>query len=779
MSTGKKGLPLRKYFVYFSLLLALVELITTVSTPYTRSGLTVKNRSDGFHVTAVVHNSVGYEAGIAPGDVYVAINDFTLEFYNSLKTTDAIARHLGTVYQLDIPMVFRAADGTEKTFVIPSDMTLLQRLHCLCPEDIVVFSVGFIFIILSLVCHHFLEYEQDAGAFVTILCAAGLTIINSNLYLAHPYTTVCLGELLLELSCAALSVAALFCIRYFFRRTYVKGNLLSALSAIAYGPRVLILVRLATAPFGIIPLMDSPFAFIFRGFMAISLLFMVMMFLWLLKHIPRQSSVMLRFFMLSVVFSVLPLILFMARHIIIRSLYTAELETYVTIPPLLLIPVALTCSFIQNKIVSFDQTAGKIMVFGCSFVTELFMALLLNSSTLNDASTLWHIIVVSPVLYLIMEPWIQNFLFPPVENLERILLDLEHDVYRASELPDICRNISVWLLQVLNSSFIYMYHIEPHSDVICLLYHTDTMESGEQHSLESILQLHMENSTKQREIIRHPGKGISVPLLRGSDLFGYIFIGNRLVTGQNRSPEPYSSAEVRMTHTVARIMMEALMMSDIKKKTIENLRIQDMTVMGMAAMVESRDNSTGGHIRRTSAAVRIFADKLLATPGFRKDHEWLNMVIRAAPMHDLGKVAVDDRILRKEGAFTEDEYREMKKHSEEGAKVVHIVLDQVEDNEFRTIAENVAHYHHEKWNGKGYPAGLKGDSIPLEARIMAFADVFDALVSKRCYKEAFSFEKAYDIISNDLGSHFDPELGKAFLSCFPELERLYKSEFTD
>ena len=154
--------------------------------------------------------------------------------------------------------------------------------------------------------------------------------------------------------------------------------------------------------------------------------------------------------------------------------------------------------------------------------------------------------------------------------------------------------------------------------------------------------------------------------------------------------------------------------------------------------------------------------------------EFFETIIKAAPMHDLGKIAVDDRILRKQGKFTEDDYKEMKRHSEEGAKIVEKILSNVEDDSFIKIAKNIAHYHHEKWNGQGYPCGLSGTDIPLEARIMALADVFDALVSKRCYKEAYSYDKAFDIIETDLGTHFDPELGRAFIKCRSELEDLYK-----
>ncbi|MDD6082034.1 MAG: HD domain-containing protein, partial [Oscillospiraceae bacterium] len=126
--------------------------------------------------------------------------------------------------------------------------------------------------------------------------------------------------------------------------------------------------------------------------------------------------------------------------------------------------------------------------------------------------------------------------------------------------------------------------------------------------------------------------------------------------------------------------------------------------------------------------------------------------------------------------FTDEEYSKMKVHSEIGAEIVRKVLTDVEEKEFVEVASNVAHYHHEKVNGKGYPDGLTGDQIPVEARIMALADVFDALVSKRCYKEAFSFDKAFEIIKNDSGSHFDKKLTEVFLQCRPELEQFYSSD---
>ena len=212
--------------------------------------------------------------------------------------------------------------------------------------------------------------------------------------------------------------------------------------------------------------------------------------------------------------------------------------------------------------------------------------------------------------------------------------------------------------------------------------------------------------------------------------------------------------------------------SEVLGKTQRIREIQDRTILGMAQMVESRDLSTGGHIRRTSSVVNIFARELKKS-NYGLSDKFLYYVEKSAPMHDLGKIAVDDQVLRKPGKFTDEEYAKMKMHSSEGARVVREILTGVEDEEFMNIAVNVAHYHHEKVDGTGYPEGLKGDEIPVEARIMALADVFDALVSKRCYKDAFTYDKAFAIIEESAGSHFDAELAKIFIKCRPRLEALY------
>ena len=218
---------------------------------------------------------------------------------------------------------------------------------------------------------------------------------------------------------------------------------------------------------------------------------------------------------------------------------------------------------------------------------------------------------------------------------------------------------------------------------------------------------------------------------------------------------------------------------EVNQKTEHIIEMHNNLILGMATMVESRDNSTGGHIKRTSEVVSILIDEILKDKSedrLKLEPQFCHNLIKAAPMHDLGKIAVDDAILRKPGRFTDEEFEKMKAHASEGAKIVHEILKGTDDYAFHHLAENVAHYHHERWDGSGYPKGLKGVEIPLEARIMAVADVYDALVSKRVYKDPMSYEQADKIMMESFGKHFDKQLEKYYVASRPRLEEYYSSQ---
>ena len=200
------------------------------------------------------------------------------------------------------------------------------------------------------------------------------------------------------------------------------------------------------------------------------------------------------------------------------------------------------------------------------------------------------------------------------------------------------------------------------------------------------------------------------------------------------------------------------------------------TVMSFANLIENRDSSTGGHIKRTSRYVQLIAEELCARGYYRETltKDYITNLYKAAPMHDIGKIAVPDAVLQKPGRLTDEEYEQMKKHSEKGGDIIRETFRNLGDEDFRRMAFEVARYHHEKWNGKGYPDGLQRKDIPLCARIMSVADVFDAVSEKRCYRDAMPMDKCFDIIAQGSGQDFDPVISEVFLDIRDKVEEAHK-----
>lgn len=214
--------------------------------------------------------------------------------------------------------------------------------------------------------------------------------------------------------------------------------------------------------------------------------------------------------------------------------------------------------------------------------------------------------------------------------------------------------------------------------------------------------------------------------------------------------------------------------AEIREKDHKLIKMQEHAIISLSNLVENRDLETGQHARRTSIFVEELA-RQCQKDGIYRDvltDKYIHDIVSAAPMHDIGKIVVSDTILKKPGRLTFEEYDRMKIHAREGARIVRQVLNEDDSEDYVKIAVDMAQLHHERWDGKGYPFGLSGQQIPLCARIMAIADVFDALVYERCYKKAMPVDEAYETINDGSGTHFDPVLVEEFLKIRPQIARV-------
>lgn len=221
---------------------------------------------------------------------------------------------------------------------------------------------------------------------------------------------------------------------------------------------------------------------------------------------------------------------------------------------------------------------------------------------------------------------------------------------------------------------------------------------------------------------------------------------------------------------------------EVARRTRQLSAIQDVTIRAMASLAETRDNETGSHIRRTQAYVKLLAEQLRDHPRFRDfcTPANIDVLFKSAPLHDIGKVGIPDHVLLKPGKLTADEFEIIKQHPRIGRDAIARALADLgdEDAQFLQVAQDIAYGHHEKWDGSGYPQGAWGDGIPLPARLMALADVYDALISRRVYKPAMPHPDAVAMIVKGRGTHFDPDVTDAFLAIQQAFEQVAR-QFAD
>lgn len=220
---------------------------------------------------------------------------------------------------------------------------------------------------------------------------------------------------------------------------------------------------------------------------------------------------------------------------------------------------------------------------------------------------------------------------------------------------------------------------------------------------------------------------------------------------------------------------------EIEKRTKDVVAIQNVTIFAMASLAETRDNETGNHIKRTSTYVKMLAKKLQNHPKFKAylTDEMIDTLYKSAPLHDIGKIGIPDYILLKPGKLTLEEFEIMKTHTTLGKEAIeHAEKELGYEVDFLKTAKEIAYSHQEKYDGSGYPLGLKGDEIPISARLMSIADVYDALRSKRIYKNSLNLEMTLKIMKEGRGSHFDPDMLDAFLEIYDEIE-VVASNFVD
>lgn len=760
----------------FSFIIALVQLYLCANQPVSVKGYTSYGAAEGYVITEIASDSPASEAGFQVGDVIVNINGVDMIEW---RRTYVVGKNDEIIYA-NAPYLFRFGetyrctmqDGTIKSFTIPENPSFFYELRVLSRDDVINFVAGSLFIILGIVISILSTGNAGISDFIWFMYATGICIINSY---ARMFNTVGYSKLnivLYNLSCACIAFSLLRIIGYFksiLRRdkTVERIRKASFIPIIIIGIEIVLMLSGAISfwcPFGL------QAASLFGSVaLVVALLYSLFMFISLFRDIPRQSSLSLRFFLMGICFGALPALFIVLLRTISGSYSAGANETLVTILPLLSIPVAVFCSVFQAVKPEYDQISARVM----SGVGTIIILILISLIISSEYSMIFALMCLAPFVFLFVEKPITSFLYPKLTYVQRDLDSLEKQVFLCEKEEDIYNIISQWIFTNLNASFVVFSKISVSRKVMTAekKWEKAGSDSCDMSVYDSMIEERLRDSIHREGLLTHFGRGCSCPLYSSYEVAGYILLGAR---SQN---DMFSSMEMRLLPPITRILMEALTTMRLKKQGQFVSDMQNQIVFSFADMIESRDGSTGLHVKRTSQVVELLLKQIRAKNvyGEMMGDDDYEMITLAAPLHDIGKIKIPDAILSKPGKLTEEEFSTIKTHPVEGEKIIRKTMAKIEDENYLEIARDMALYHHEKWNGTGYPEGLKEDEIPVCARIMAVADVFDALCSARCYKKAFTIDEAYAIFEESRGTHFEPVLVDILQELRPDLEQIYQS----
>ena len=752
-----------------SLCCILGQFIWHINLPYTLSGFRTRTTDNGYLVQDCFPSSPAYEAGIRVGDTIVRINDIditSLVKKYSASTFEESNYKYSQLLQFDTPYEVECGNGFVCHFTITNDVSFIDRLRCLSMDNWITFLTGLFFVIFGIVTSFFAINIDGTSDFIWFMLAMGPCVSNGYSYGLNPLPYTIFNLVVFGISTAFLLFSMFRCMAYFFRlsgkdKVYKLFRRISLVPLFVSALKLLLIVTGTMSVFNMI-LVYLPLAGIGLSFLSQFILFLVLM-----RKLTQQSSVILRFFFLGLCFStVVPAIILGLRVINDSFQVQIEYETLYMILPLIFVPFSVFCALLQTVSVDLDNVSGKLMNGGCTMIITAAMTFFFKGSV----PEMILLACLTALIYILLEKIVIAFLFPKIEYVQTKLDALEQEVFKCHSTKEILTIATDWLFSMINTGSVAFCMFSDNKNAVSnIIYRKAFDMSMADQMLAEMIKEREGHKEENAKLMIHKKNGFSVPFYLSHEIVGFIFVG------QKSKYSIFSSTEIRLVPPVARIIMESAMVIELNRQNRYVNDMQNRIVFSFADMIESRDGLTGQHVKRTSQIVVLIMTRLRSLDMYSDELEPVDyeMIAMAAPLHDIGKIKVPDAILSKPGKLTDEEFAIIKTHPVEGEKIISKTMSRIENEKYLKFAKDMALYHHEKWNGTGYPYGLSGVEIPLCARIMAVADVFDALCSARSYKSAYSIDRAFEIFEESKGSHFEPRLVDLLYGLRPELEQLY------
>lgn len=747
------------------------EFFSSLNQPLHNLGLCIDFYDDYFVVTKVVDSTPAQAAGITKNSIYNSINGVkvsNLIDYRQSVSEETYRNTFSTFFYFDQEINLENFDGSYQSFTLEK-LPLLQSFKTTTFFFKMKFCISLVMIFSALVISLFLENDKKIYPFVYSIFFIGLATANmfDSEFSSSFYEN--LTAVLLDFG-IFLTFASIF---HYFSQIFSNSKRLNLFKYIRYIPASVLTIKYLSIIIFKLDLVDNPFYKLTSLFVPIFGILIIILFFYVIITFPKNITATFKFFLLGFVFAIIPLLVNHFAFVLNHSIFMTERDKFVSTFAFIFLPFMQILAVLQNKNMIKTQRVAWITTYFAYIIltVPIFITTYDFITTGNlELFTIIYALTIPASVYVIHKIIIKFFSLNTADNAKK----LEEFMKLISPITDtyiLHETTTKEIVKILNCSYVFYYKKN---------------ESGNWDNwytwgnITSELQEMKLNEAKNKNRVTFYKDGsFSIPIIRDGLPSGVIYIGPK-GNGDFYLPGEHLLIVdmIKGFHKHYLMYTNNYLIQELKQKNNKVVQMQESTILSMANLIESRDGGTGAHVKRTAEYSVLIAKGAMEKGLFTDEIDlgFIELLNKAAPMHDIGKIVVPDNILKKPGRFTKDEFELMKLHTTEGERIVRDVLINTEDENYISMTSEIAMHHHEKWNGTGYPKGLKETQIPLCARILAIADVFDALVSPRCYKEPMEPEKAFAIIKEDAGAHFDPVLAEVFLELKDEALEIMKHE---
>jgi len=712
---------------------------------YYHSGLEFTLRKDGFLIQKVVPGSNAAKAGLKKDQRIVRVNGLDALELNKVSEKDltAFLAISSRLFVLGATMEFQADSGEQYRFKL-DPLPWAQRFILFNETVLVNVLIGILFIAFGVWLLAVGKKDPAVASFLYFTISTGIAIAVSFFISYWSPFLLSLRFVILDLA----GVSACIFLIFFVRRFPVPQDF-RRVRAVAL-PLSLLTLKYALLGFGLIQFY-GPAIFFIHGFLLIALAYTIGLLARRYRELKAGGKRKLRWIIAGAALSLFPYILYVAFLVLTSNILTNSRTILNHLPSfgILLFPVFVVIGVVRYNLFDIDRFLNRFFVlFLLGFIVSIayslvFLIFFETRMSLGMYSTLLLTALLSPGLYRLLDGGINRFLFKGRREKRQILLEMETLLLGVYKMDDVYPIVSSAMLSAFDPSYIaFVRNGSSPARTVDFSYPEQSITLSE----------------------RLPEGTLSIPLVIKEG------VESSLLIGKNRDGDIYTKEDIHLATSAAVQISKTQENCDLYTRLQESLlnetSAQRTTILALAKLTEYRDQETGRHLERISEYSRLIAQglrRVSAEKAYLTD-AYIDDLCLSSILHDIGKVGIPDHILMKPGKLTQDEFDSIKHHTLIGGRVLEDTEATNPGRSFLTIGKVVAFHHHEKWDGSGYPYGLVGEAIPLSARIVAVADVYDALMSDRPYKKAFSHEEATKLIVEGRGKHFDPELVDIFLS---------------